>query len=917
MTWLSDIKLVIRDSFPIISGGPINIARSKSTIKVMDMLAEKADAAAGAGFSFAPIEAAEVIPASAGIVGLDLRKAVLWLANRAIPNVVAVPKPSAPTGGVVDDTGDTFSFLPTAAYPSFAQYMVAGLPGITGAVALDAVNSYVQGGRIYIKVVGAVAKGGLAVYVAGSGSIPDGQVLTNAEPFTGVVVTPPVTTNPSAALTAALAISVASIVAGSPLTFTVTAGGGTAPYSYAVTATNNATGAVTVLGSSASGSFTPQTAGVSYDINATVTDAAGNTKQATTRTVQVTAAQSTNQLPVVSVGDHLTITEPTTSAVLMATASDPDAGDTLTYVWRPISGPNTPTGLPASTLNVVVSNLVVGEYVFGFQATDNHGGKSAEGFVALTKNAAQTPTGQPYTITPGTTDYSQNANIADVQSSGFTRHASLAFLDYDVNAETSVDLTFESNGANRSFLVTLDGQLAQRVVQASAGTQLYTIPLTGSGTRRMRVQLEGCDRDFEQGDIIGPSIKSLAFAGLGYTNLVKTSAPEVVIGFGDSIMSGAIATVIGLEAYGVLLRTASRAFIASSYGSHTAAVAFGSTSARIKAVAECTAAFSAANTVKWVVIWLGTNDYDFATGTPAAAALGIAQGIDAIHAKFSDAKILLVTSLTRYDKTGARGGYTLQDYRDAQGQILSGRQNFVRLLDGTNLVPQSQLAADQLHPATSGHATIAATLKAQLDNRTFPAASGSILVPTSASVRNPLPSGMAAEWLPAKGRKTTLVGNTLTHTSGTANGWNSFAPSRALVDSPPATFEGEYLRIRFPNLTRATSAVVVGFATTPSVADESQTQGMLLDNQVLALTSSGRLVNLVCYGNMTTGEGYMRLCASSDATNTALTGDIPGVPAFPFYILGFTYGDPGWDAGMGVSTLDGVTLLSNYLKEAF
>jgi hypothetical protein len=137
------------------------------------------------------------------------------------------------------------------------------------------------------------------------------------------------------------------------------------------------------------------------------------------------------------------------------------------------------------------------------------------------------------------------------------------------------------------------------------------------------------------------------------------------------------------------------------------------------------------------------------------------------------------------------------------------------------------------------------------------------------------------------------------------------------------------LRIRFPNLTRATSAVVVGFATTPSVTDESQTQGMLLDNQVLALTMSGALasyksysdpigsVDLVCYGNMTTGEGYMRLCASSDATNTALTKDIAGVPSFPFYIHGFCYGNPGWDSGQDVSTLDGVTLISDYLEEAF
>ena len=102
----------------------------------------------------------------------------------------AVTAPAAPTAGQVDDTADTFSFLPNPAYASFASYKVNGLPGVTGAVMLDATNSYVAGSRIYIKVVGVVAKGGLAVYVAGSGNVPDGKVLTNTDPFTGTGTSP-------------------------------------------------------------------------------------------------------------------------------------------------------------------------------------------------------------------------------------------------------------------------------------------------------------------------------------------------------------------------------------------------------------------------------------------------------------------------------------------------------------------------------------------------------------------------------------------------------------------------------------------------------------------------------------------------------------------------------------------------------
>ena len=100
-------------------------------------------------------------------------------------HVAGQQQPAAPTAGQVDDTADTFSFAPNPAYPSFAQYKVSGLPGVSGAVALDATNSYVQGSRVYVHVVGPVATGGLAVYVAGSGAVPDGKVLTTSDAFTG------------------------------------------------------------------------------------------------------------------------------------------------------------------------------------------------------------------------------------------------------------------------------------------------------------------------------------------------------------------------------------------------------------------------------------------------------------------------------------------------------------------------------------------------------------------------------------------------------------------------------------------------------------------------------------------------------------------------------------------------------------
>jgi hypothetical protein len=341
--------------------------------------------------SFTALLESEINAGKKAYAGLGLRQLLIALVNgigtgtSTITTQPAVTTaPLAPTGGQVDDAGDTFSFLPNPAYPSFAQYKVNGLPGVTGAVVLDANNSYTQGNRVYVKVVGPVSRGGLAVYVAGSGSVPDGAVLTNADAFTGTgVVTPPT----GSTLTAALAISVASIMLGSPLTFTVTAGGGTSPYAYAVVATNNATGATTVLGSSPTGSFTPPATGT-YNIDATVTDATGKVVPATTRTVQVNGA-AVNQIPVANAGQQLTITLPTSSAALMGSGSDPDAGDSIAgWAWRQVTGPATATGMPAATQNVVVSNLVAGTYQFGLRTTDTHGAQSAESFVVVTVNAA-------------------------------------------------------------------------------------------------------------------------------------------------------------------------------------------------------------------------------------------------------------------------------------------------------------------------------------------------------------------------------------------------------------------------------------------------------------------------------------------------------------------------------------------------
>jgi hypothetical protein len=123
-------------------------------------------------------------------------------------------------------------------------------------------------------------------------------------------------------------------------------------------------------------------------------DVAGKRNASGTADSPAIAAKTTiNHIPVVEASDQFTLAPGVMSVVLQLTATDQDPGDTLTYVWRHITGPagaGTATGMPATSLNVVVSNLAVGTYQFGFRATDDKGGQSAEDYAVVIVQAANT-----------------------------------------------------------------------------------------------------------------------------------------------------------------------------------------------------------------------------------------------------------------------------------------------------------------------------------------------------------------------------------------------------------------------------------------------------------------------------------------------------------------------------------------------
>jgi gliding motility-associated-like protein len=120
----------------------------------------------------------------------------------------------------------------------------------------------------------------------------------------------------------------------------------------------------------------------SYVFQLTVTDNQGATSsdQATVTVVNV------NQSPVVNAGSDITITLPTNTSNITATASDPD-GSIATYAWTQTDGPASAIITNGNLPTVTVSGLLEGTYIFRITVTDNQG-SSAFDEINIIVNAA-------------------------------------------------------------------------------------------------------------------------------------------------------------------------------------------------------------------------------------------------------------------------------------------------------------------------------------------------------------------------------------------------------------------------------------------------------------------------------------------------------------------------------------------------
>jgi Secretion system C-terminal sorting domain/PKD domain len=129
-------------------------------------------------------------------------------------------------------------------------------------------------------------------------------------------------------------------------------------------------GAITIVNSNTATATAENLQAGIYVFQLTVTD---NSGAATSGQVTITVNPSIIKPPVANAGHDTTLTIPADTAVLNGSASSDLTGTIATYQWTELSGPTNANILSSSAAVSGVSNLVVGDYVFGLTVTDNHG----------------------------------------------------------------------------------------------------------------------------------------------------------------------------------------------------------------------------------------------------------------------------------------------------------------------------------------------------------------------------------------------------------------------------------------------------------------------------------------------------------------------------------------------------------------
>jgi len=310
-------------------------------------------------------------------------------------------------------------------------------------------------------------------------------------------------------------------------------------------------GPCTIANASAAATGVSGLAAGTYVFRLTVTD---NDGSSSTDDVTVTINPEINIPPVANAGSDISITLPTSSAMLTGSGYDPD-GTIATYVWTKISGPVGSVLNNTNAASTGLNGLTQGVYVYKLTVTDNSDATATDN-VTITVNAATPPVNQPPTANAGS-DITITLPISStiLAGSGFDADGTITTYawswvsgpqTYAINNPNSaatgltnlIQGTYvfrltvtDNNGATASDVVTVKvNQAINQAPTANAGADItITLPTNTTTLYGSGADPDGTITSYAWSFVTGPAGYTIANASAATTGLYNLNQGVYVL----------------------------------------------------------------------------------------------------------------------------------------------------------------------------------------------------------------------------------------------------------------------------------------------------------------------------------------------------------------------------------------------------
>ncbi|MGI4835094.1 MAG: PKD domain-containing protein [Janthinobacterium lividum] len=434
----------------------------------------------------------------------------------------------------------------------------------------------------------------------------------------------------------------------------------------------------------------------------------------------------TNSVPVASAGGAATVQLPTSSLALLGTASDPDAGDSVTGAWRQLTGPSTAGGLPATSLNVVATGLVAGIYQFGFRATDSHGAQSAEDVATITVKAATSTMPTTFDLTlaglfgcspfeQAQTGYRQRSGQA--VSPGITTGASTTqatFTIYSSAYQYYYETTPLYAGRTKVFIASKDGSFSAEI-QVTAETGQYTVTVP-SNTELVLTEGMSMPVPSDQLSFCGTYFTSVTCNGSATLGAYQRKSKRAIFK-NDSIIAGDTTPNPASDGTLVLLRALLPDVEIAGVGwPGRAAIPTLATPSLRNAEAARMQAWLGSAAQKVIVYQLARNDGNSDTATFKSE---VGADFDALNTYNPGVRILTVRPIYTSPDTSP----SFEEKRTALAEIVQGRTTYADYLDTSNVFTAANASTyltaeganpNLIHPNKLGSVKLAQFLQAPI-----------------------------------------------------------------------------------------------------------------------------------------------------------------------------------------------------------